>query len=265
MLCRCQRLVVTLHVYSLVLPFLSNSKLILFLFFYFSNVLWSDLLHFSFNLSLLFIQLFFFLFPFVHFLSFFLSFTLFLHYCCFMFGECFHVSVSFTGLWETANLLEFPGLFQVLKRILIMMWSGWSQFFFWFPVYPVFFHNFLDPFQVQQILLVSPSLSYSSFFSSLTTSKYLSIFFFRFLSLLSGSPKRKKPLDYYYYYYHYYYYYLLIKVFYISFSWWFSLKFEWQQVSSSLQDSSQYSGRSQYCCCLYGLHSSSNFQVLQSL
>ena len=45
----------------------------------------------------------------------------------------------------------------------------------------------------------------------------------------------------------------------------FSLEFEWQQVSSGLQDSSQYSGRSQKCCSLDGLHSSSNFQIHQSL
>ena len=45
----------------------------------------------------------------------------------------------------------------------------------------------------------------------------------------------------------------------------FSLEFKWQQVSSSLQDSSQYSGRSQQCCSLDGLHSSSYFQILQSL
>ena len=44
-----------------------------------------------------------------------------------------------------------------------------------------------------------------------------------------------------------------------------SMEFELLQVSSSLQDSSQYSGRSQQCCSLDGLHSSSNFQVLQSL
>ena len=44
-----------------------------------------------------------------------------------------------------------------------------------------------------------------------------------------------------------------------------SLEFEWQQVSSSLQDSSQYSGRSQQCCSLDGLHSSAKFQVLQAL
>ena len=44
-----------------------------------------------------------------------------------------------------------------------------------------------------------------------------------------------------------------------------SLEFEWQQVSSSLQDSSQYFFRSQQYCSFDGFHSSSNFQVLQSL
>ena len=41
-----------------------------------------------------------------------------------------------------------------------------------------------------------------------------------------------------------------------------SLEFEWQQVSSSRQDSSQYSGRPQQCCSLDDLHSTSYFQVL---
>ena len=44
-----------------------------------------------------------------------------------------------------------------------------------------------------------------------------------------------------------------------------SLEFEWQQISSSFQVSSQYSGRSQRCCSLDGLHASSYFQVLQSM
>ena len=44
----------------------------------------------------------------------------------------------------------------------------------------------------------------------------------------------------------------------------FSLKFVWQQVSSSVQDSSQYSGRSLKCYTLNDSHSSSYFQVLQS-
>ena len=39
------------------------------------------------------------------------------------------------------------------------------------------------------------------------------------------------------------------------------LETEWQQVSSSLQDSSQYSGRLQYCCSLDGLHLAANFQI----
>ena len=36
-----------------------------------------------------------------------------------------------------------------------------------------------------------------------------------------------------------------------------SMEFEWQQISSSLQDSSQYFGRPQQCCGLDGLGSSS--------
>ena len=43
------------------------------------------------------------------------------------------------------------------------------------------------------------------------------------------------------------------------------MEFEWQQVSSSLQDSSQYSSQSKQCCSLDGLHLSSHFQVVQSL
>ena len=42
----------------------------------------------------------------------------------------------------------------------------------------------------------------------------------------------------------------------------FSLEFEWSQISSSLQDSSQYFGHSHYCCSLDGPHSCSNLQVL---
>ena len=44
-----------------------------------------------------------------------------------------------------------------------------------------------------------------------------------------------------------------------------SQEFEWQLVSSCLQDSSQYSGRSQQCSSLDWLLSSSYFQVLQFL
>ena len=44
----------------------------------------------------------------------------------------------------------------------------------------------------------------------------------------------------------------------------FLLEFEWQQVSSSLQDSSQDSGRSQQCCHLDSFYPSANFQVFQA-
>ena len=44
----------------------------------------------------------------------------------------------------------------------------------------------------------------------------------------------------------------------------FSLEFEWQQVSSSLLDLSQDSGRSQQCFQLDSLYPSANFQVLQA-
>ena len=55
----------------------------------------------------------------------------------------------------------------------------------------------------------------------------------------------------------------LFKIFHTSVSRWFQLKFEWQQVSSSFQDSPLYSSRSQQCCSLDGLHLSSYFHVLQ--
>ena len=45
----------------------------------------------------------------------------------------------------------------------------------------------------------------------------------------------------------------------------FPLESEWQQVSAGLQDSSQYSRRSQQCRSLDGLYSSSYLHVLQSL
>ena len=57
---------------------------------------------------------------------------------------------------------------------------------------------------------------------------------------------------------------LLLSLFY---SLWesFTLESEWQQVSSSFQEPSQYSGRSQQCCWLDGLYSFSYLQGLPSL
>ena len=49
---------------------------------------------------------------------------------------------------------------------------------------------------------------------------------------------------------------------YISVSWWYFVKFEWQEVSSSLQCSSKYTGLSQQCRSFDCIHSSFHFQVL---
>ena len=43
-----------------------------------------------------------------------------------------------------------------------------------------------------------------------------------------------------------------------------SVNSKWQQVSSGVQDSSEYSDRSQQCCNLDDLDSSSDFQFYQS-
>ena len=56
----------------------------------------------------------------------------------------------------------------------------------------------------------------------------------------------------------------LISYYYLLFESFSDQEVEWQQVSSSLQDSSQYSSRSQQFNTLDGLHSSSNFQILKS-
>ena len=61
------------------------------------------------------------------------------------------------------------------------------------------------------------------------------------------------------------YYFVHLWVFCTIVSGWFHTGVKWQQVSSILQDSYQYSSWSQQCCSLGGLHSSSYVQVLQSL
>ena len=69
----------------------------------------------------------------------------------------------------------------------------------------------------------------------------------------------------YHYYYYYCYYFTPWEFFTLVLAYGFCLESEWQQVSSSLQDSSRDSGRSQQCCSLDILHPSRYFQVLQSL
>ena len=66
--------------------------------------------------------------------------------------------------------------------------------------------------------------------------------------------------------FHCYYYFSILRVFFTpALTDGFSLDSEWEQVSSSLQDSFRYSGRSQQRCSLDGVLSFSYIWILQSL
>ena len=99
---------------------------------------------------------------------------------------------------------------------------------------------------------------FHSFFNSLARSRYLSFFSHSFSFILWSAGTAKSTI---------------LQIFFLLLftplefftsvlADSFSLEFEWQQVSSSLQDSSQYSGRPQQCCRLDSLYPSANFKVL---
>ena len=96
----------------------------------------------------------------------------------------------------TANLLRFPGLFSVFWPILTSLLSDGLDSSD-FQSLQVFFPSLWRPFQVFQLLLVSPSPSCSTivfFFISLTKSKYISIFSLSFIFTLrsAGTTKYSK-------------------------------------------------------------------------
>ena len=69
------------------------------------------------------------------------------------------------------------------RWFLTLLWFGWSRYFFWSPVHPVYFRSQWGVFQGLQLQLASLSLSYSTlFFISLISSRYLFIFFYLFNS-----------------------------------------------------------------------------------
>ena len=89
----------------------------------------------------------------------------------------------------------------------------------------------------------------SQFLCSLTRSKYLSISLLFFFFYLWSTRTAKSTDDKFYH----------IFFFTSANADGLPLEFEWQQVPSSLQDSSQYFGQSQQCCSLDGPVSSSLF------
>ena len=82
---------------------------------------------------------------------------------------------SFPGVWVTASLFRFLRLFSLFDPIFRMLWSGWSQFFLWFPIPLVIFLNLLWLFQVHQlngVIVITVILMFRNFFSSRARSKY---------------------------------------------------------------------------------------------
>ena len=105
---------------------------------------------------------------------------------------------------------------------------------------------------------ITVTFIFNWFFISLVRSWYLYLFSLSFNVTLWSSGTAMFT-------YYYYYYFTPLEFFTSVLADGFSLEFEWQQVSSGLQDSSRYSGRLQQCCRLDSLYSSANFQVLQAL
>ena len=149
----------------------------------------------------------------------------------------FHISISwwsFTGDWVTASLLKSPGLFLVFWSFSIMLLFGWSPLGCQLPNSPG--PSITVP-KAPITIGIIVTFMFHSFFNSLARSSVIIIII---IILLSYS----------------------LQVFPTSVTCWFSLESEWQQVSSGLYDSSQYSGQSQQCC-LDSLESSADFQLFQ--
>ena len=100
---------------------------------------------------------------------------------------------SFTGGWVTASLLKFSGHFWIFYLILTLLWPGWSQFFVWFPIPPVFFPSLWEPLQVVQLELVSPPPSCSTVFSAFWQDPSICLSFYILLFLVCGLLKWLNP------------------------------------------------------------------------
>ena len=156
----------------------------------------------------------------------------------------FHISVCrwfFTGVWVTASLLS---------RTLLSIRVDLNNTLLWMVSIRPLVSKSSSPFNNPLLAVPRAPITiginvtfifHNFFFNSLARSRYLSFFSF---SLLLFTP---------------------LEFFISVLADGLSLEFEWQQVSSSLQDSSQYSGRSQQCCRLDSLYPSANFQILQAL
>ena len=111
----------------------------------------------------------------------------------------------------TASLLKSPGHFSVFWPILIMLYSGWSLVVLLFPSLLVPFTNSLVTASSAQIKIgITVTFMFHRFFSSLISSRYLSLFPISFnFTLWSAGTAITIIIIY------------PFRVFHISVSWWF--------------------------------------------
>ena len=83
-------------------------------------------------------------------------------------------------VYVTASLLSSPDLFYVLLPVWTVMWSDWSQFFWGFLDFPVFFLILRDYSEAQVIIGVTVISIFYGFFCSPERSWYLYSFSFSF-------------------------------------------------------------------------------------
>ena len=176
----------------------------------------------------------------------------------------FYISVSwyfYTGVWVTANYLKSSGFFSVLWPISIMLEFRWSLLTLLFPNPPVPTLTLWWLYRAQQLQLVSTSLSCRIGFFPVLLQGLGTYISFRFLSVIPCvQPERQIPLFgwfsfffsvFFFFFFFFFFCWLSINLVVwprfsdLSLADGLSLELEWQQVSSSLQDSSQYSSRFQ--------------------
>ena len=101
--------------------------------------------------------------------------------------------VGFLQVRMTNNFLKSHRHFSLFSSVSIMLWSWWSRFLLWFPILLVSFPSLEVPFQVQQLLLVSPLPSCLTVsFTSISSKVQVFVYVFVIFHLVLGSNILRK-------------------------------------------------------------------------
>ena len=160
------------------------------------------------------------------------------------------LEITARSIWLILLILSNPSEFSPSASVVV--WWSWIVLLFLSPPVPFDNHSLTVP-RGPIITGINVTFMFHYFFNSQARSTYLSFFSLSFNFTLWSTGTALLLL------------FTPLEFFTSVLADGFSLEFEWQQVSSSLQDSSQYSGRTQQCCRLDSLYPSANFQVLQAL